>query len=397
MKRFGPLCAALGVLICAGRAQSQMTPLEDRREIHARATFVGVTQYLEDFPPAPFAFFNSFVGPFVPNPDPEGPGSCEAASFQVSEFFPAGINASGTTSGSWNTLDDGTYNGFSLARFKFRIDTCIEYHLDAWVDPGDFVGSGEFLLEAMPSGLKHHDINSGELHLIGRLSPGDYAIEGRSSFTTSLENFQGGTYSYIFTCSSCPNPFIGTQPVGLLVPCGTNAVFSVGTLVPPAGLTFQWRRNGVPLPANTHTTGVTTPTLTVHNACYPDTGHYDVLVSDGTIIEPSRVVRLDITTQIAVEPIAATSTLDFELAGPSPFTRETSFRYAASVAQHTTIAVYDISGARIRTLVDRVSAGAGVVTWDGRTSAGTRARAGVYFVRMESGALFKSSRVVLLN
>ncbi|NOT33013.1 MAG: hypothetical protein HOP12_02465 [Candidatus Eisenbacteria bacterium] len=154
----------------------------------------------------------------------------------------------------------------------------------------------------------------------------------------------------------------------------------------------------VPLGNGGQISGATSPLLTIQDACDPNTGSYDALVGSGPIVEPSRPVRLDIGTATGVElELARPRSLSIELAGPSPFTSQTAFRLVAPHAERGPIAIYDVSRARIRTLADRVEASTGIVTWDGRTSAGTRAPAGIYFLRVAAGAMHGTCRVVLLN
>src|SRR5690349_7263616 len=155
----------------------------------------------------------------------------------------------------------------------------------------------------------------------------------------------------------------------------------------------------VPLTNGPHVAGATSPTLTITNACTPDAGNYDVVLSDGTILEPSQLARLDVTT--AVTGVGQTDVaqvpFSIELAGPNPFGAKTSFQFRAAKPQYARIVVYNASGAVVRTLVDGMLSGAGAVTWDGTTRTGARAPAGIYFVRVEAGALRESRKVVLLR
>lgn len=64
MRMLRALLAVVGVMICSARAHGQMTPLEDGRENHAFATFLGVTDSQSEFPTAPFAYFNSALARF---------------------------------------------------------------------------------------------------------------------------------------------------------------------------------------------------------------------------------------------------------------------------------------------------------------------------------------------
>jgi flagellar hook assembly protein FlgD len=60
-------------------------------------------------------------------------------------------------------------------------------------------------------------------------------------------------------------------------------------------------------------------------------------------------------------------------------------------------AVYDASGALVRELTHASMSGSGSIAWDGRTQAGERAPAGVYFVHLQAGAVRETKKVVLLR
>jgi flagellar hook assembly protein FlgD len=62
------------------------------------------------------------------------------------------------------------------------------------------------------------------------------------------------------------------------------------------------------------------------------------------------------------------------------------------------VEVFDLAGRRVRTLVQGfLPAGAHTTSWNGRTDAGDRAVAGIYFAQMESGDFRATRKVVLLN
>ena len=379
-------------------AQAQMIPIEDLRTNAADVTYFGVTQALFEDPPAPFAYFDSFLNPFVYNPDPNAGGHCEATAFQVSEFFPAGINASGSTTGGWAINPGGNYSALSFAYFGFRVDTCIEYQLDSWLLPGD-LGESRIDVAIPNTNLAYQDIQSGEIHTTGRLPAGNYQVEGKSYIISDREYVDGPSYSIIWTCRPCITTLVAGQPRDVTVACGGTAVFSVAATGPLAGLTFQWRRNLIPLANSGHVAGATTQTLSINNACVADSGYYDVVLSDGTILEPSRLARLSVNTISGVEVPAEGPPRAFSIqaAGPNPFVGQTSFHYVAAKPLYATIAIYNAAGARIRSLAKSVLSGSGTVTWDGETDAGARAPAGIYFLRVEAGSIRESRKVVLVR
>ena len=72
---------------------------------------------------------------------------------------------------------------------------------------------------------------------------------------------------------------------------------------------------------------------------------------------------------------------------PNPFNPTTTIRYAVPEPAGVTLAVFDVLGRRVRTLVsERVSSGTHAVVWDGRDEHGNSAGTGVYFYRLTAGA-----------
>jgi len=83
---------------------------------------------------------------------------------------------------------------------------------------------------------------------------------------------------------------------------------------------------------------------------------------------------------------------------PNPFNPETVFRFALPEATQVKLAVYDLAGRQVRTLVDGlVPAGWQTARWDGRADRGERVASGVYFCRLEAGSRELSRKVVVLK
>jgi catechol 2,3-dioxygenase-like lactoylglutathione lyase family enzyme len=61
------------------------------------------------------------------------------------------------------------------------------------------------------------------------------------------------------------------------------------------------------------------------------------------------------------------------------------------------LAIFDAEGRRIRSLLAGAAASAGHVVWDGLDDAGRPATAGIYFVRLESGATRETGRLTLIR
>lgn len=70
-------------------------------------------------------------------------------------------------------------------------------------------------------------------------------------------------------------------------------------------------------------------------------------------------------------------------ASPTPFRSSTSLRFGLARAQRVELAVYDLHGARVRTLErGERAAGAHETAWNGRDDAGREVPSGVYLVRL---------------
>lgn len=83
---------------------------------------------------------------------------------------------------------------------------------------------------------------------------------------------------------------------------------------------------------------------------------------------------------------------------PNPFNPTTQVRYDVGTNAHVKIAIYDVRGALVRTLVDQErSTGSYIAVWDGRRDSGARAASGVYFCSMRAGEFVESRRMVLLK
>lgn len=107
-----------------------------------------------------------------------------------------------------------------------------------------------------------------------------------------------------------------------------------------------------------------------------------------TILKPALVS--------APGPSQAT-TLSLAAARPSPFSERTELGFTLPRAGRVSLAVFDISGRRVRTLAQGMrAAGAHRVAWDGRDQRGARVAAGAYVVRLEAGGERRTRRVVRL-
>jgi hypothetical protein len=100
-------------------------------------------------------------------------------------------------------------------------------------------------------------------------------------------------------------------------------------------------------------------------------------------------------------PVVEALPTEFALSSPrpNPSSSGTSVELAVPAGKgKATVAVYDLAGRRVRTLVEgEATPGRHVLKWDGRDSSGLQAAAGVYFLRLETADKKESKKITLLR
>lgn len=83
---------------------------------------------------------------------------------------------------------------------------------------------------------------------------------------------------------------------------------------------------------------------------------------------------------------------------PNPGRPATTLRFELAQPERVTLAIYDVGGRLVRTLVDgQRGAGRHEVLWDGRTDRGESSKVGVYFTRLTTPASERSRRLILMR
>ena len=78
--------------------------------------------------------------------------------------------------------------------------------------------------------------------------------------------------------------------------------------------------------------------------------------------------------------------LNFEPVSPNPARGNAAMRFTLPAASDVRLAVFDLAGRHLRTLVaGRLAAGSHVVRWDGRDGSDSPLGSGLFFVRLEAG------------
>jgi len=159
-----------------------------------------------------------------------------------------------------------------------------------------------------------------------------------SSFLGASRLFVGGSFSHAGGKNSpyvavwgeaCSAPLVLTHPQPVTAVFNQTIVFNT-TAVGTAPVSYQWRRNGVPLVDDAHMLGATTPSLSLWYYTYADHGDYDCVISNGMGSVTCDLARLTIPLsgssgsplhlRKVVYPPEPVSTLPpgntFELVGP---------------------------------------------------------------------------------
>jgi hypothetical protein len=103
-------------------------------------------------------------------------------------------------------------------------------------------------------------------------------------------------------------------------------------------------------------------------------------------------------TLVAVEPGELPQVTRLLGAYPNPLRSGTTIAFELSRPERVTIAVYDVTGRRVRTLQDgMMGATRHEVRWSGVDDAGQRVATGVYFCRLTAGNVVQTSRLSVLR
>ncbi len=94
-------------------------------------------------------------------------------------------------------------------------------------------------------------------------------------------------------------------------------------------------------------------------------------------------------------PVATSYLAD---ARPNPFNPTTTIGYTMLTDGFAEIAIYDVSGRLVRTLVSgNATAGFNEVVWDGRDDSGSRVASGVYLYQLRAASVVETKKMVMLK
>lgn len=119
-----------------------------------------------------------------------------------------------------------------------------------------------------------------------------------------------------------------------------------------------------------------------------------------TGIEIDRVITVIEDTRVPVAPPGPEIPFRMALRGPSPnpFRSGTTLIVELTHDARVEAVIYDVSGRRVRTLVDReLAAGTQFLGWDGIDDKGRRAGSGLYFYRVQAGGLTEIRKLLIVS
>jgi hypothetical protein len=136
--------------------------------------------------------------------------------------------------------------------------------------------------------------------------------------------------------------------------------------------------------------------------------------SDLTSLEITRAILVDKNAQkIPVQIVAKMKESEEELGGeksaipqefslsqnyPNPFNPETEISYALPRDCYVKLAIYNIAGQKVNTLVDEhQSAGYKTIYWNGRDDQGKKIASGIYFYKLQAGDFCQSKKMMLIK
>ncbi len=104
------------------------------------------------------------------------------------------------------------------------------------------------------------------------------------------------------------------------------------------------------------------------------------------------------TVESAAVRATAPNALALEQNAPNPFNPATRIRFLMPGAGQAEVAVFDVRGRRVRTLLTgEVQAGVAETSWDGRDEAGAPAASGIYFCRLSALGSVATRKMALLR
>jgi len=126
---------------------------------------------------------------------------------------------------------------------------------------------------------------------------------------------------------------------------------------------------------------------------------YDgAIVTSETLAPSDARILLAVRSSVPVPPPPPPDAARLEQNEPNPFNPSTQIRYTLTADEPVHLAIYDLAGRLVKTLVSRhIGAGDRVVSWDGTDRFGMRVQSGVYVYAISTPTFQQSRKMVLVK
>jgi hypothetical protein len=107
---------------------------------------------------------------------------------------------------------------------------------------------------------------------------------------------------------------------------------------------------------------------------------------------------MGLVTGVAMDPVPVPKAFALDQNYPNPFNPTTEIHFSLPSASNVKLAVYDVMGRLVRTLVDQhMDAGAHRAMWNGRDNNGQTLSSGVYFYHIQADGFASTKKMVLMK
>jgi len=126
-------------------------------------------------------------------------------------------------------------------------------------------------------------------------------------------------------------------------------------------------------------------------------GENEIVITDGNIL---RVLESDFSVDVSEEEddLQVHKFVILEQNYPNPFNSTTTIPFALKRPAHATVAVYNILGQKVRTLLDQEKVSGNYrLIWDGKNDQHKVVPSGIYFYKLTSGKYSESKKMLFLK
>ena len=305
----------------------------------------------------------------------------------------------GTTKIPWATLATACTGDYRLDATSFH-SAPTSARLDVASVDGDgsfklhqevsLLGGKEYTLSFWARATPPHEL---VVHLYSDACPGGRCLGDRRFWITS--EWQEFAVSFVST---------GNARAGLNFFVHTPGSVWVDDISLRLGNTAVFRRDfdrGVVLLNYTSKPQVVPLGDTYYRLRVPGSRVWDGAVLSAEIVPPSDariLLREPRPTDAPGDPPPVESPRGERLrTGPNPVAPGTSIRFTLAHDEHVRLAVYDVAGRRVRTLLDQSMPAGGelVIPWDATDDAGRRVAPGIYLCRIETPSFVGSQKLAV--